>query len=63
MNTSHTSFEDKLIFQIYAKISISAVLSVNKQFVLISELIIDNTHNSNELIDHTQLIIEDLGMH
>ena len=54
MNIPHTSLNDKLIFQIYTRLSISTALVINRQFVLRPGLVTDNLHDSSELIDNTQ---------
>ena len=54
INIPHTSLNDILIFQIYARLSFSALLAIDRQFVLLSGLVIDNIHDSFELIDNTQ---------
>ena len=54
INIPHKSLNDILIFQIYARLSFSALLAIDRQFVLLSGLVIDNIHDSFELIDNTQ---------
>ena len=54
INIPHKSLNDVLIFQIYARLSFSALLVINRQLVLLSGLVIDNIHDSFKLIDNTQ---------
>ena len=54
INIPHMSLNGILIFQIYARLSFSALLAIDRQLVLLSGLVIDNIHDSFELIDNTQ---------
>ena len=54
INIPHMSLNGILIFQIYARLSFSALLAIDRQLVLLSGLVIDNIHDSFKSIDNIQ---------